>query len=44
LGLNTIYSLLDSGELPFIRVGNRRYVKEADFDQLLQRTGSEDAA
>ena len=44
LGMAAIYRLMDSGELPFVQVGNRRYVRESDFEKLLKRMEREDAA
>jgi len=44
LGLSSIYGMLDSGELPCVKVGNRRYAKESDFAKLLKRIGVEEVA
>lgn len=35
LGKTTVYSLMDSGKLPFCRIGTRRRIRSADLHALL---------
>ena len=35
LGKTTVYGLMDSGKLPFCRIGTRRRIRSADLHALL---------
>jgi excisionase family DNA binding protein len=35
LGKTTVYGLIDSGKLPFCRIGTHRRIRSVDLDALL---------
>ncbi len=37
IGRTTLYSLMGSGELPFVKLGNRTLIRHVDLEHLLQR-------
>ena len=37
IGRTTLYGLMNSGQLPFVKLGNRTLIRCADLEQLLDR-------
>lgn len=37
IGRTTLYSLMGSGELPFVKLGNRTLIRHMDLENLLKR-------
>ena len=37
IGRTTLYGLMGSGQLPFVKVGNRTLIRRADLERLLER-------
>lgn len=35
LGKTTVYSLMDSGKLPFCRIGSRRRIRSVDLEAMI---------
>ncbi len=37
IGRTTLYGLMGSGQLPFVKLGNRTLIRRADLERLLER-------